>query len=121
MNSDLRQPCSQDFQLNVEHERFRMAVILAGAICQTMLFQLLIECGVEKKLLEADKSAPGGLIKYVKLLKLDKERGVPLNHIQEIQKNRNKAIHISSRKSSNYVFSYNDIRAFDQIIKYFGI
>lgn len=111
----------EDFQLNVKHKRYRTAVILAGAICETMLFQLLIECGVEKNLLEEDKLALGGLIKYVKLLKLDKELGIPLNHIQEIQKSRNKAVHIGASKLTNYVFSHNDVKAFDHIIKYFGI
>lgn len=111
----------EDFQLNVKHKRYRTAVILAGAICETMLFQLLIECGVEKNLLEEDKLALGGLIKYVKLLRLEKELGVPLNHIQEIQKSRNKAVHIGADKLNNCLFSHNDFKAFDHIIKYFGI
>ncbi len=112
----------EDFRLNVQHNRYRTAVILAGAICEAMLFQLLVESGVDKGLLEEDRQlALGRLIKYVKLLKLDKEFGVPVNHIQEIQKKRNAAIHIGASKNGDGSFSHDDIKAFDHVVKYFGL
>lgn len=112
----------EDFLLNVQHERYRTAIILAGAICEAMLFQLLREAGVEKSLLEEDRQlALGRLIKYTKLLKLDKELGVPVNHIQEIQKKRNIAVHIGASDSKNGSFCAEDIKVFEQIVKYFGL
>lgn len=112
----------EDFRLNVHHERYRTAIILAGAICEAMLFQLLLEAGVEKSLLEEDRQlALGRLIKYTKLLKLEKEFGVPVNHIQEIQKKRNAAVHIGASKRNSGSFCAEDIKAFDHIVKYFGL
>lgn len=112
----------EDFCLNIRHERYRTAVILAGAICEAMLFQLLLEAGVDKGLLEEDRQlALGRLIKYIKLLKLDREFGVPVNHIQEIQKKRNAAVHIGAFEGKQGSFCAEDIKAFDQIVKYFGL
>jgi len=112
----------EDFRLNVQHSRYRTAVILAGAICEAMLFQLLVESGVDKGLLDEDRQlALGRLIKYAKLLKIDKDFGVPINHIQEIQKKRNTAIHIGALKHGDDFFSHDDIKAFDHVIKYFGL
>lgn len=112
----------EDFRLNVQHRRYRTAVILAGAICEAMLFQLLLEYGVEKKLLEEDRQlALGRLIKYVRLLRLDKEFGVPINHIQEIQKKRNVAVHIGASKGAKSSFTGDDLKDFDHIVKYFGL
>ena len=112
----------EDFLLNVQHQRFRTAVILAGAICEAMLFQLLIEYGVDKALLKEDQHiALGRLVTYVKLLRLDKEFGVPLNHIQEIQNKRNIAVHIGATNGSDNAFSDEDIKVFDHVVKYFGL
>jgi len=112
----------EDYLLNIKHERYRTAVILSGAICEAMLFQLLLEYGVDKKLLKEDNQlAIGRLIKYVRLLKLDKEFNVPLNHIQDIQKKRNSAVHIGASKSGIKEFSNMDLKPFDQVIKFFGL
>jgi len=112
----------EDFRLNVKYERYRIAIIIAGAICEAMLFKLLIDAGVEKKLLEEDRQLGlGRLIKYVKLLKLDKEFHIPVNHIQEIQKKRNIAIHIGSSTNFNEKFISKDVSSFDQVVKYFGL
>lgn len=112
----------EDFLLNVQHQRYRTAVILASAICEAMLFQLLIESGVEKTLLEGDNQlALARLIKYVKLLKIDKEFGVPLNHIEEIQKKRNSAVHMGAAKGKDCTFSGDNLKAFDHVVKYFGL
>jgi hypothetical protein len=54
-------------------------------------------------------------------LKLDKDFGVPLSHIQQIQKKRNTAIHIGVAKLNNGGFSNDDLEPFDHIVKYFGI
>jgi len=110
-----------DFRLNVDNQRYRTSIILAGAICEIFLFQLLIDYGVEKKLLEGDNQLSlGKMVQYVKLLKIDKDFDVPINHIQEIRKIRNQAVHIGANKSKKN-YSDTDIEPFNQIIKYFGI
>lgn len=111
-----------DYRLNFEKGRYRTSIILAGAICEIILYQLLLDNDIEKSLLEKDNGlALGKLISYVKLLKLDKHYNVPINHFSDLQKQRNMAVHVGAALKSERKFYASDLNCFDQIIKYFGI
>lgn len=111
-----------DYRLNFERGRYRTSIILAGAICEIILYQLLLDNDIEKSLLDKDNGlALGKLISYVKLLKLDKHYNVPINHFSELQKQRNMAVHVGAALRSQKSFYASDLNCFDQIIKYFGI
>ena len=87
--SELINEFYKDYRLNFSSERFRTATILAGAICEVILYQLLIDQGVNPKMLSEDRAlALAKLLDYVRLLKLDQAAGFPLNHLYDIQKKR---------------------------------
>lgn len=112
----------KDYRLNLENERFRTAIILAWAISEAILYELLLDQKTDRKLLENDRSLGlGKLITYIKLLKLDKDLNFSLNHFEDIQKKRNLAIHVGIAVKETTEFNKGDLVCFDQIIKDFGI
>lgn len=112
----------RDYQFNLENERYTAAVILAGAISEAILYQLLIDNDVNHKILTNDRNLGlGKLITYVQLLKLDKALDFPLTHFSELQRLRNSAVHVSLAIKNNRSFTRQDLNCFDQIIKHFGI
>ena len=112
----------EDYLFNLDKERYNTAVILAGAISEILLYQLLLENDVHKNILTNDNSlGMAKLITYVQLLKLDKNLNFPLTHFHALRKKRNSAIHISLILKNEKQFVRKDLDSFDQIIKYFGI
>lgn len=111
-----------DYLFNFEKGRFATAVILAGAIAEIILYQLLLDNEIENKILANDNTLGlAKLITYVQLLKLDKELEIPLTHFHELRKKRNAAIHVGLILKNNESFSKDDLNCFNQIIKHFGI
>lgn len=112
----------RDFHLNFTSGRFRTATILAGAICEVIVYQLLIDGGVSPKVLSVDRGlALAKMLDYVKLLKLDQSADFPMNHLQDIQKKRNSAVHAGHSVNRQKPFLAADLAPFDHIIRYFGI
>jgi hypothetical protein len=118
----------QDYLLNLRNESFKVCIILAGAICEVILYQVLLdvlsEQGGSEKIIKDDPSiALGKMITYAKLLRLDSEDNlnIPLNHFEDIQQKRNKAIHVRLSGQDIPNFKKEDLACFDQIIKFFGI
>lgn len=112
----------RDYQFNLEKERFTAAVILAGAISEAILYQLLLDNDIDKNILSKDRNLGlGKLITYVKLLKLDKQFNIPLTHFSELQGYRNSAVHASLAIKNKKPYTKDHFKCFDQIIKHFGI
>jgi len=112
----------RDYRLNLKNERFQTSSILAGSIMESILYQLLIDSGVDKSILQNDNSLSlGKMIQYIKLLKLDKELGLPMSAICEVQKNRNKSVHVNLAIKDKSEYTIKDQECFNEVIKYFGI
>ncbi len=112
----------EDYRLNFEKDRFTTSVILAGAIGEAILYQLLLDYDVDPKLLENDRTLGfGKLLAYVQILKINDLEGFPLNHFEELQKHRNSAIHVGLAVKREKQFTKENLTCFDHIVKYFGI
>jgi len=112
----------RDYQFNLEKEHYLVAIILAGAISEAILYQLLIDNDVNHKILNDDRNLGlGKLIAYVKLLNLNKDLNFPLTHFSELQRYRNSAVHVGLAIKNKTQFSRQNLNCFDQIIKHFGI
>lgn len=120
--SELIDSLYKDYLLNFSSGRFRTAIILAGAISEVILYQLLLEQDVNTKILRDDRHlALGKMIDYVRLLKLDQNVDFPMTHLIELQKRRNAAVHAGLLVKNQREFSREDLDCFDHIIKHFGI
>lgn len=111
-----------DYQLNLTNRRFRTATVLAGAICEVILYQLLVEQGVSPKLLKEDRGlGMNKMLDYVRVLKLEQAQGFPLSQLEEIRKNRNEAVHAGLLVNNPRELTLEDMNAFNPVIKYFGL
>jgi hypothetical protein len=112
----------QDYRSNFEKGQYRTATILAGAIAEAILYQLLLENDVDSSLLKNDRNMTmGKLLDYTRLLKLDKTFSLPLGEFSDLQKKRNRAAHIGAALSNDMPFGKEDLHCFDRIIKHFGV
>jgi hypothetical protein len=111
-----------DYLLNRGNNRFRTAAVLAGAICEVILYQLLIEKGVSASLLRDDRSLGfSKLLDYIRVLGLDQAQGFPISQLVELQRNRNHAIHAGLLVNKNRDITDKDLDCFNHVIKYFGL
>lgn len=126
---DLINSFYEDYRFNFDRGKYRTAAVLAGAFCEVILYQLLVEAGVEERILDNDNSLTlGRLISCVQLLGLDKDddvrdenRGFPISHFIEVQKNRNRAIHTTLPARESDELKAEDFHYMEEIIKRFGI
>jgi hypothetical protein len=111
-----------DYLLNVANSRFRTAAVLAGAICEVVLYQLLIEQDVSPSLLKDDRALGfSKLLDYIRVLQLDRAPGFPMSQLVELQRNRNDAIHAGLLVNRDRGMSAKDLECFNPVIKYFGL
>jgi hypothetical protein len=113
---------NNDYLLNVANGRYRTAAVLAGAICEVILYQLLIEQGVSPKLLRDDRGLGfNKLLEYVELLKLDGLPGFPKSQLVQMKKLRNDSVHAGLLVNKMREVAATDLDCFNSIIKHFGI
>lgn len=113
---------NNDYLLNVSNSRYRTAAVLAGAICEVILYQLLIEQGVSPKLLRGDRGLGfNKLMEYVEVLKLDDLPGFPKSQLVQMKKLRNESVHAGLLVNKMREITARDLDCFNPIIKHFGI
>ena len=113
----------EQYNINFNQALFDTCAILAGAICEAILYQLLIDDNVSVNLL-GDTVGLGTLIKYVELRKLDGELEFETQFFKEVNDLRNRAVHFSNfsrKQNENKTLISKDFCCFDNIIKQFGI
>lgn len=111
-----------DYLLNVENKRFRTAMILAGAICEVLLYQMLVEQGVSLKLLKDDRGlGMNKMLDYIRVLKLDETPGFPISQLEQLRKSRNNAVHAGLMVNTDRELTEADLQPINQVIKYFGL
>lgn len=111
-----------DYILNLANSRFRTAAVLAGAICEVILYQLLVEQGVNSSLLKDDRALGfSKLLDYIRVLRLEQEPGFPVSQLVELQRNRNYAIHAGLLVNKQRDLTAKDLECFNPVIKYFGL
>ena len=114
----------EQFRFNYKHEQYNTCAILAGVICEAILYQLLIENDVKKSLLDKDNGLGlGKLVNYVELLKLDKNLVFSTQCFKEVNKLRNSTVHFGSVSRTNKIKSVTkqELYPFDEVVKQFGI
>jgi hypothetical protein len=111
-----------DYLLNLKNRRYRTAALLAGAICEVILYQLLVEHGVSQRLLRDDRALGfGKLLNYVRVLKLEQQAGFPMSQLVEMQRIRNHSVHAALLINKSRDVEPRDLESFNPIIKYFGL
>ena len=85
----------EEYRTSYKNKNFMACTTLAGSICELILYQLLIE---QPKVTNdyVKEVGLGTLIKYVKMMDLEKRFKFPINAFEEINKIRNKIIHPSN-------------------------
>lgn len=112
-----------DYQENLNNYRYDTAIILAGAICEAILYETLVEAGVPENILSQNKTL-GTLIEYAMIKEVGKDLEIELSLFDNIRKHRNKAVHVGAavkRLETGEVIDKTVFNSFDQIIKNFGI
>lgn len=111
-----------DYLLNVANGRYRTATILAGAICEVVVYQMLVEHGVNPKLLRDDHGlGMSKMLDYIRVLKIDETPGFPISQLEELRKNRNAAVHAGLLVNSERELSEQDLQSINPVIKYLGL
>lgn len=111
-----------DYRLNVDNRRYRTATVLAGAICEVILYQMLVEHGVNPKLLKDDHGLGiNKMLDYVRVLKIDETPGFPISQLEELRKKRNSALHAGLLVNANQELTEEDLQPINPVIKYFGL
>lgn len=120
--SDVIAGLYSDYLMNTKNQRYRTAALLAGAICEVILYQLLFEQGVNENLLKDDRGLGfGKLLDYVRLLKLNEAPGFPLSRLVEMQRIRNQSVHAGLLINKKREIGMENLDCFNPIIKYFGL
>ena len=112
----------EDYLLNFNNGSYMTAAILAGAIAEVIIYELLLESDIEERLI--DGKTLGGLIRDVELLKLDQVHGFSIEPFKEIQRLRNHAVHAGlavNKIEADPEVERQELKCLDQIIKHFGI
>lgn len=114
----------QDYLHNFKQGNLMTASILSGAIVETLLLNFLEEIGINEKILH--KKTLGQLIEIVEVYLFSNPiEGFPVNHLKEVQKLRNKAIHPKLALNDSFIDGDNlgksNFDGFNNLVKFFGL